>query len=142
MLLLTLNSYDEKKYKPLGLVRGTIVHSVSFFRNILGNLSGLLGGKNDAINKKVDDVYGEAIKELEKYTTEKYPNANAIMGIEIALSEMQTEFIICVATGTALVEINSNTQPQQPNPVITVNGGGGGRRTQRRRGSKHKHCNK
>lgn len=101
MLLTTVNNYNENEYTPMGIVRGTIVHSVSFFRDILGNITGILGGKNTAINKKVDDVYEEAIKELEKYTKEKYPNADAVAGIEISLTEMR-EFFICVATGTAL----------------------------------------
>ena len=66
IILSTLTSYDVYKYKPLGLVRGLNVHGVSLFRNIIGNLSSLFGGKNDAINKKVDDVYNDAIDELIK----------------------------------------------------------------------------
>jgi uncharacterized protein YbjQ (UPF0145 family) len=112
MLIITLNTLDDSKYTPLGLVRGTIVHSVSFFRDIIGNLTGLLGGKNSAINKKIDDVYAEAISELEAYTKRTYPNATAISGVEISLTEMR-EFIICVATGTAVVE----SSKRQPNPA-------------------------
>ena len=115
MRIFTLNTLDDDKYKPLGLVRGTIVHSVSFFRDILGNLTGLLGGKNSAINKKIDDVYAEAISELEAYTKKAYPSATSIAGVEISLTEMR-EFIICVATGTAVIEsIN------KPNPVPIQN---------------------
>lgn len=108
MLLTTVNNYNQNEYTPIGLVRGTIVHSVSFFRDILGNITGILGGKNTAINKKVDDVYEEAVKELEKYTKEKYPSADAVAGIEISLTEMR-EFFICVATGTALRRRSSTT---------------------------------
>lgn len=115
MRIITLNTLDDSKYKPLGLVRGTIVHSVSFFRDILGNLTGLLGGKNTAINKKIDDVYAEAITELEAYTKKTYPSATSIAGVEISLTEMR-EFIICVATGTAVVEIVT-----RPNPVQNQN---------------------
>jgi uncharacterized protein YbjQ (UPF0145 family) len=112
MRIITLNTLDDSKYKPLGLVRGTIVHSVSFFRDILGNLTGLLGGKNSAINKKIDDVYAEAITELEAYTKKTYPSATSIAGVEISLTEMR-EFIICVATGTAVVEIVTRPIPVQ-----------------------------
>ena len=115
MRIITLNTLDDSKYKPLGLVRGTIVHSVSFFRDILGNLTGLLGGKNTAINKKIDDVYEEAITELEAYTKKTYPSATSIAGVEISLTEMR-EFIICVATGTAVVETATRPNPTQ-NPV-------------------------
>jgi uncharacterized protein YbjQ (UPF0145 family) len=129
MLLTTVNNYNENEYTPIGLVRGTIVHSVSFFRDILGNITGILGGKNTAINKKVDDVYEEAVKELEKYTKEKYPSADAIAGIEISLTEMR-EFFICVATGTALRRRSSGANIQSVRP-------GGGRK---RRGTRlHKY---
>jgi uncharacterized protein YbjQ (UPF0145 family) len=118
MRIITLNTLDDSKYKPLGLVRGTIVHSVSFFRDILGNLTGLLGGKNSAINKKIDDVYAEAITELEAYTKKTYPSATSIAGVEISLTEMR-EFIICVATGTAVVEIVTRPIPvQNQNQVL------------------------
>ena len=118
MRIITLNTLDDSKYKPLGLVRGTIVHSVSFFRDILGNLTGLLGGKNTAINKKIDDVYAEAITELEAYTKKTYPSATSIAGVEISLTEMR-EFIICVATGTAVVEIVTRPIPvQNQNQVL------------------------
>lgn len=115
MLIITLNALDDSKYTPQGLVRGTIVHSVSFFRDIIGNLTGLLGGKNSAINKKIDDVYAEAIAELEAYTKRTYPNATAIAGVEISLTEMR-EFIICVATGTAVIESS-----KRPNPAPVQN---------------------
>jgi uncharacterized protein YbjQ (UPF0145 family) len=118
MHIITLNTLDDRKYKPLGLVRGTIVHSVSFFRDILGNITGLIGGKNSAINQKIDDVYAEAIIELEAYTNKKYPSATSIAGVEISLTEMR-EFIICVATGTAMVEIDTIPNPVQ-NQVLKL----------------------
>jgi uncharacterized protein YbjQ (UPF0145 family) len=141
MRIITLNTLDDSKYKPLGLVRGTIVHSVSFFRDILGNLTGLLGGKNTAINKKIDDVYAEAITELEAYTKKTYPSATSIAGVEISLTEMR-EFIICVATGTAVVETATRPNPVQnpvqnqvlksaPMPQMRVGTGGKKRRTKR-----------
>ena len=99
--LFTTDNYDEKAYIPLGFVRGTMVHAVSFLRDIVGNVTAIFGGANSAINKKIDDTHDEAIKELVKYTMTTYPSATAIAGISISLTEMR-EFIICVACGTAL----------------------------------------
>jgi uncharacterized protein YbjQ (UPF0145 family) len=149
MRIITLNTLDDSKYKPLGLVRGTIVHSVSFFRDILGNLTGLLGGKNAAINKKIDDVYKEAISELEAYTKSTYPSATSIAGVEISLTEMR-EFIICVATGTALVETTTKNGPTNANPVspaqvpVRAMTGGKKRKTKRmvRKSHKSRKCRK
>jgi len=137
MRIITLNTLDDNKNTPLGIVRGTIVHSVSFFRDILGNVTGLFGGKNSAINKKIDDVYAQAIEELEAYTQKNYPTATSIEGVEISLTEMR-EFIICVATGTAVIEaskrpnpapiqnqnqmLKSNTMPQIRLPPVAMGG--------------------
>ena len=73
IILSTLMTYDVTKYKPLGIVRGTNVHGISLFRSIVGNLSSLFGGKNSAVNKKVDDVYNETIQELINSALIMYP---------------------------------------------------------------------
>lgn len=111
IILSTLMTYDVSKYKPMGIVRGINVHGVSLFRNIIGNLSSLFGGKNDAINKKVDDVYNDAIEELIKNAMTMYPGVTMISGVEVTLSETKN-VIICVATGTALV--NHSTSASSP----------------------------
>lgn len=130
--LFTTSNYDEKAYTPLGFVRGTMVHAVSFFRDIIGNVTGIFGGANSAINKKIDDTHDEAIQALIKYTTDKYPSATAITGISISLTEMR-EFIICVACGTALgpntgtntstdTNTNTNTSSVLVKPNVPVGG--------------------
>jgi len=106
IILSTLMTYDVTNYEPLGIVRGTKVHGVSLFRSIVGNLSSLFGGKNDAINKKVDDVYNESIQELINSALIMYPGVKMISGIEVTLSEMKN-IIICVATGTALAPLKN-----------------------------------
>ena len=104
--LSSLMTYDVTKYEPMGIVRGTKVHGISLFRSIVGNLSSLFGGKNDAINKKVDDVYNESIQELINNALIMYPGVKMISGIEVTLSEMRN-IIICVATGTALAPLKN-----------------------------------
>ena len=116
--LFTTHYYDENVYTPLGFVRGTMVHSISILRDFVGNVAGMFGGPNSVINKKIDDTHDEAIQELIKYTTNKYPSATAIAGITISLTEMR-EFIICVACGTALAPKTSNAPAPAPAPVNT-----------------------
>ena len=117
IILSTLMTYDVTKYETLGIVRGTKVHGISLFRSIVGNLSSLFGGNNDAINKKVDDVYNESIQELINGALIMYPGVKMISGIEVTLSEMKN-IIICVATGTALAPLktveNRSTIPTTP----------------------------
>ena len=120
--LFTTDNYDENAYTPLGFVRGTMVHSISILRDFVGNISGIFGGANSAINQKIDDTYDEAIQELIKYTTSKYPSATAIAGINVSLTEMR-EFIICVACGTALSPRSSSSSSElvKPNAPFTTN---------------------
>ena len=127
--LFTTDNYDQKAYIPLGFVRGTMVHAVSFFRDIVGNVTAIFGGANSAINKKIDDTHDEAIKELVKYTMTTYPSATAIAGISISLTEMR-EFIICVACGTALgpntsssSSSSSSSDVVKPDAPLTYNRG-------------------
>jgi uncharacterized protein YbjQ (UPF0145 family) len=127
-MLFTTDNYDQQAYTPLGFVRGTMVHAVSFLRDIVGNVTAVFGGANSAINQKIDDTHDEAIKELVKYTMNKYPSATAIAGISISLTEMR-EFIICVACGTALgpntSSSSSSSNVVKPNPIrLPVSQGG------------------
>ena len=107
IVLSSLMTYDVTKYEPLGIVRGTKVHGISLFRSIVGNLSSLFGGKNDAINKKVDDVYNDSIQELINGALIMYPGVKMISGIDVTLSEIFENIIICVATGTALAPLKN-----------------------------------
>ena len=123
--LFTTHNYDETAYTPLGFVRGTMVHSISILRDFVGNVTGIFGGVNSVINKKIDDTYDEAIQELIKYTKTKYPTATGIAGINVSLTEMR-EFIICVACGTALApkassssSSSSSIESVKPNTPIT-----------------------
>jgi uncharacterized protein YbjQ (UPF0145 family) len=121
--LFTTDNYDEQAYTPLGFVRGTMVHSISVVRDFVGNVIGIFGGANSAINKKIDDTHDEAIQELIKYTLDKYPSATAIAGINISLTEMR-EFVICVACGTALgpnALHSSSSDVVKPNVPFTTN---------------------
>ena len=118
IILSSLMTYDVTKYEPMGIVRGTKVHGISLFRSIVGNLSSLFGGKNDAINKKVDDVYNDSIQELINGALIMYPGVKMISGIDVTLSEIFENIIICVATGTALaplknVENKTDTNAQE-----------------------------
>ena len=107
IILSTLMTYDVTKYETLGIVRGTKVHGISLFRSIVGNLSSLFGGKNSAVNKKVDDVYNETIQELINSALIMYPGVKMISGIDVTLSEIFENIIICVATGTALAPLKN-----------------------------------
>ncbi len=105
MIISTLSTYDMDKYEILAPVSGMSVHSISFFRNIFAGLSGLFGGKNTAIQTKFMDVRRESINEMKTAATDI--GADMIAGLQIELTELGQEFVVCIATGTALKKKDS-----------------------------------
>jgi len=104
MLISTLATYDMEKYDILGPISGLSVHSISFFRNIVADFTSLFGGSQSAIKEKFLDVRREAVQDMvEKATANK---ADMIAGLELELTELGNNFVVCVATGTALKEKN------------------------------------
>jgi uncharacterized protein YbjQ (UPF0145 family) len=101
MKLTTLSIYDEELYEPIGIVSGMSVHSVSFIRQIFTNFTSLFGGKQSQIKEKFMDVRKEAIKQMVE--NGKNVGAVCIAGVDIDLTELGGEFIVCCATGTALI---------------------------------------
>ena len=100
MLMSTLSTYDLEKYNIIGPVSGLSVHSISFFRDLVSGFTSLFGGSQSLIKDKFLDVRKEAMKDLERKGEKQ--GADMIAGIEVELTELGNQFVVCVATGTAL----------------------------------------
>jgi uncharacterized protein YbjQ (UPF0145 family) len=100
MLISTLSTYDMDKYEIMGPVSGLSVHSISFFRNLVSGFTSLFGGNQSLIKDKFLDVRKEAMADLSRKGAKQ--GADMIAGMEIELTELGNEFVVCVATGTAL----------------------------------------
>jgi uncharacterized protein YbjQ (UPF0145 family) len=106
MLISTLATYDMEKYDIIGPVSGLSVHAISFFRNIVADITSLFGGAQSTIKEKFLDVRREAVQDMvEKAKANK---ADMIAGLDLEVTEMANNFVVCVATGTALKEKNKS----------------------------------
>lgn len=102
MSLSTTHQYDPSLYEVKGLVTATHTEALSLFRGALAELGGLLGGKSDLMNKKVNDVMEQLQQKLK---LQLQPNQRVIAlhfeFAEFGRSEGQN-FLSGIATGTLL----------------------------------------
>ena len=106
MLLSTLSTVDINRYEILGIVTGLSIRSLGMFRQMLGSLSMVLGGKQNwtGIEEKLAIARQEAIEEM--ISRAKNMGADDIIGIDVQMSEIgaghQDAFLVVSSTGTAV----------------------------------------
>ena len=116
MIISTLQTYDSDKYEIIGPVSGMSIHSISFIRNIFSGFTSLFGGKQDSIKTKFMDVRNESIKEMIQIA--KNNNSDMISGLIIELTELGAEFVVCIATGTALKLKEEKKEIKKQSPLL------------------------
>ena len=104
MSLSTSGHYDTEKYELKSLVTATHTEALSLFRGFAAELGGLIGGKSELMNKKVDDVMNKLIEKLRGQVGIR----ERIVGLryeftEFGRSEGNT-FLSGIATGTLIAE--------------------------------------
>lgn len=100
--IFTSGVYDTAIYEPRRFVSATHTEAVSVFRGLVAGIGGLIGGKSDTMNKKVEDVMQELIKKM-AHTL----GANEkIVGVQFQFTEFgrteQNVFLSGIATGTVI----------------------------------------
>jgi len=104
MSIATTDYYDTEKYEVKSFVTATHTEALSLFRGIVAELGGLIGGKSDLMNKKVDDVMNKLIEKLRGQLGMKEVIVGARFEFtEFGRSEGNT-FLSGIATGTILRE--------------------------------------
>lgn len=107
MKLLTTGMIDETKYRPIGLVQGLSVRSLSAFRQFFGGLKAIFGKRQGGFEEIFIKSRQEAIREM----TEKASmlGADEIIGINVEVSELSAGgtsdgYIVFLAEGTAVAK--------------------------------------
>jgi uncharacterized protein YbjQ (UPF0145 family) len=104
MSIATTGYYDIEKYEVKSFVTATHTEALSLFRGIAAELGGLIGGKSDLMNKKVNDVMNKLLEKLRAQlgVNEKIIGAKFEFA-EFGRSEGNT-FLSGIATGTIIGE--------------------------------------
>lgn len=104
MKLTTSSIVDENKYEILGIVHGVSIRSFSFFRQFMGGLRSLIGGRAQEFEEKYLESWNEAQKEM-VLNAEKM-GAEAVYGVDVDVSELSMGrsdgMILIAASGTAV----------------------------------------
>ena len=104
MSIATTDYYDTEKYEVKSFVTATHTEALSLFRRIAAELGGLIGGKSDLMNKKVNDVMNKLIEKLRAQIGIKERIVGARFEFaEFGRSEGNT-FLSGIATGTVIAE--------------------------------------
>jgi uncharacterized protein YbjQ (UPF0145 family) len=104
MSIATTDYYDTEKYEVKSFVTATHTEALSLFRGLAAELGGLIGGKSDLMNKKVNDVMNKLIEKLRAQLGVKERIVGARFEFtEFGRSEGNT-FLSGIATGTVIAE--------------------------------------
>ncbi len=101
MILSTTNQVPGKKLKEsLGIVFGSTVRTRGVGGRLLAGIEGMLGGRADSYISEMDKARTEAIAMMMEKA--RVRGADAIVGIDLDISEVLEGYIMVTATGTAV----------------------------------------
>jgi len=115
MSIATTGYYDTSKYQIKSFVTATHTEALSLARGFLAELGGLIGGKSDLMNKKVNDVMNKLIEKLKS----QIHGSERIIGVKFEFAEFGRSegntFLSGIATGTVIGEkpVNGGFQKKE-----------------------------
>lgn len=95
------HSVPGKEIKEsLGLVFGTTIRSRGAFGRFMAGLEAIAGGRSHSYIVELDKARAEAIDNMKKSAVEK--GADAVVAVDLDISEVLEGFIMVTATGTGV----------------------------------------
>ena len=98
--ILTTGYYDLDLYEPIGMINSVSVHAISMIRGFLSGITSIFGGQQTLIETKYKDIRDQSIEGLLQQA--KNVGANLVVGLDVEVSSIANEFMVYVASGTAL----------------------------------------
>jgi uncharacterized protein YbjQ (UPF0145 family) len=115
--LITVQSFNQTNLQAIGAVFVQRVESVSIGRGILSGITGLVGGRNELMEKKMNDLTQALIGELDAQAKKQYPNAIALVDANIDFSASgpdSSTVLIGQASATVLIKRVKPLTTSQP----------------------------
>jgi uncharacterized protein YbjQ (UPF0145 family) len=98
----TSGQFNQETESVRRFISATHTESVSLFRGLVAGIGGLIGGKSDTMNKKVDDVMNHLVQKLQS----QLASGERIVGTQFQFTEFgrveQNVFLSGIATGTVV----------------------------------------
>ncbi len=101
MILTNLNEVNGRTFEILGVVDGSSVYSKHFGKDLMAGFKNMVGGELSALTEMLDDGKEQAMNRM--IDKAEGLNADAILGIDYSITNMQTGSAIVVSViGTAV----------------------------------------
>ncbi len=104
MIITTTSNIEGARITEyLDLVSVNVVIGTNFFSDWMASVTDIFGGKSSTYQRKLDDVYEEALKRLEKRASKL--GADAVVGLKMDFGEVsgkEKSMFMVSAIGTAV----------------------------------------
>jgi len=100
MKLVTINDFPGKKYEVLGVVKGTIVQSKNFGRDLMAGFKTLVGGEIAGYTEMLNEARQIATKRM--VDEAEALGADAVIGLTYGSSAVMQGAAEVIAYGTAI----------------------------------------
>jgi len=105
--IITVQTFNQSSLRAAGSVFVQRVESVSIARGVLSGITGLVGGRNELMEKKMNDLTQSLLAELDTRAKKVYPNAIGLVDANIDFSAAGPDssmILIGQASATVLVK--------------------------------------
>jgi len=106
MSLFTTTQYDASIWTPVKTIYATHTEAVSLFRGIVTGFTSIIGGRQDMLNKKMDDVTEELMKQMKK----QIDSDGCAVGLTIELTEFGRSEANVTISGLAMATLLKKKQ--------------------------------
>jgi uncharacterized protein YbjQ (UPF0145 family) len=113
MSVFTTTQYDASTWTPVKTIYATHTEAVSLLRGFVTGITSIIGGKQDMLNKKMDDVTEALMKKIK----DQVDPDQCVVGLSIELAEFGRS------------ETNSTISGLAMGTLLKKKGQGGGKRS-------------
>ena len=119
--IFTIQTFNQTALQPAGAIFVQRVESISVARNFLAGITGVAGGRNTMMEKKMNDLTAALMEELDLQAKKMYPNAVALVNVSLHFSDIgkndDNMFLAGQASATALIKRNKATSSAMPSAM-------------------------
>lgn len=115
--IITIQTFNQSNLQAAGAVFVQRVETISMGRGILGGITGTAGGRNELMEKKMNDLTQTLLAELDSKARKVYPNAIGLVSADIDFSvsgQDASMMLIGQASATVLIKRSKPLMSAQP----------------------------
>jgi uncharacterized protein YbjQ (UPF0145 family) len=106
--IFTVQTFNQNTLQPAGAVFAQRIESIQIARNFFTGTSNAAGGRSTMMEKKMNDLTTALLEALDQEATKKFPNAVALIDVNLHFSDMgktdSNMFLAGQASATALIK--------------------------------------